>query len=374
MACLLLVPQLTHALDVDHEVMPRVLLSGRIVSTVDAKYELEASKETAAINTDDSRILLGFDKKLYKDGVAGTSFGITEIDKEVKFHHLNTYFWNQNFRMEIGKGSLNNSIIEFPLIRDGDLLTYTHILNGSSDKEFDQLFAKNLKSDWYFDKKMQKIGFWLSSRENSDSHEAPGEFDSFGVSYAYQVPENLAYVRTLRQIGFLLERQKVIDDGKKEWLNIFVAGGEINLNKRSDKNWSLATQYIFNLGLAHAHSAITLSDQARAESTALVAALRYTARPHLLTRWQAALTTAYKTYHHVDNATQWSVIPTLFYRLGQGIDLLTQATYHHYSAGLNNGESEIHVQIGLVFNLDININDSVGERDSISNFKQGYVR
>jgi hypothetical protein len=155
-------------------------------------------------------------------------------------------------------------------------------------------------------------------------------------------------------------------------MNAAVAGIEFNLNADPSKNWSMGVQAIVNNGVDGVSSLTTIAEQASAKSTSLVASIRYTGRPHLLTRYQGAITLAYKDYSDFDQASQWSIAPNVVYRIGQGVDLLGQVKYTDYGAGLGDGSDTV-VQLGIAFSLEAMFNDNIGERDSILNLEHGYI-
>jgi len=364
------------ALEVDREVMPRITLGGRIITTLDA-VDLDTDPDAEdEINLSDSSLLMRFDKRLFVDGIGGAVIGLTENESNVTFNQLHAFYWNQNYRVLIGRTRLRNSIVEPPLMRDDDLLTYTHVGNGSSNEEFDQIYANQVSFDWIVDQKIQRVGMWIGTRRNGEEAlfaNAPDGFDSMGAGYTYEQPEDLIYVKQLRHAGVWLDRQKVETAGKEEWMASVVAGIEFNLNEDPTQNWSMGIQAIVNNGIDNVASLATVAEQARAASQSLVASIRYTGRPHLLTRKQCALTLAYKDYGDFDKASQWSVAPSIMYRIGQGIDLLGQVKYTSYDDGLGGGE-DTSVQLGIVFSLDAMFNDNIGERASILNLEHGYIK
>jgi len=377
---LLLVAQHVTALEVDREVIPRTTLGGRVIATVDAvDLDSEPDKDDE-INLDDSSVLMRFDKRLYENGVAGAVVGFRGIEDSLRFHQLFAFYWNQDMNAEIGLTRTRNSIVEFPVIRDEDLLSYTHVGNASSNEEFDQLYSRHLAFDWFVDKKIQKLGIWTGTRGNEEGFDAPDGFDYYGAGYVYEQPEDLLYVKWIRHAGLVYDTQKVRIGGSDEWMGAWVAGIEFNLNMNPVSNWSMGLQAISNEG----YGAITTADisytnpdarsnQARAKSNSLVASIRYTGRPMLLTRWQAALTAAYKDYSDVDDATQWSVVPNVVYRLGQGVDLLAQYKHTDYGNGLGGGRDNTF-QLGVSFSLEAMFNDNIGERNSIINLEHGYIK
>jgi hypothetical protein len=93
-----------------------------------------------------------------------------------------------------------------------------------------------------------------------------------------------------------------------------------------------------------------------------------------LTRWQASLSLGYKDFPDVTSATQWSAVPAFMYRLGQGVDILTELIHTQYDDALYGGGEDNTVQIGIAFSLDAKFNDNIGERSSILNLEHGYIQ
>lgn len=363
------------ALEVDREVVPRMTLGGRVIATMDA-VDLDSEPEAEdEINLSDSSLLMRFDKRLFSKGVAGAVVGLTDHESQVAFNQLHAFYWNQNYQAQIGRTRLRNTIVEFPLIRDDDLLTYTHVGNGSSNEEFDQIYGEHIAFDWIFDQKIQMLGVWAGTRRNGEDPlfaDAPGGIDSYGLGYTYEQPEDLIYIEKIRHTGLWIDSQEVETAGDSEWMTSVIAGIEFNLNDDPTASWSMGIQAIANNGIDNVASLASVAERARAKSTSLVASIRYTGRPHLLTRYQGAITFAYKDYSDFDNATQWSIAPSAMYRIGQGIDLLTQVKYTDYDSGLVDG-SDTSLYLGIAFSLEAMFNDNIGERDSILNLEHSYI-
>ena len=379
LSSLLLATQ-AEALEVDREVMPRITLGGRVITTADAVDLDSDTTEKSHINLEDSTLLTRFDKRMYEDGVAGAVVGFKENEGNVGFHQLNAFYWNRDLAVRMGRSNLRNSLIEFPTLRDDDLLTYTHVGNASSNTEFDQIYGKQLSFDWFIDDSNKRLGIWTGSRRDETGVTSVDGFDSVGAGYTYEVAEDLQYISRIRHAGLLLDRQKVNTSTEEKWMNAFIAGAEFNLNINPKSSWSMGVQAIANQGTDTVSAADILysnadavSNRAMAESRSLVASVRYTARPQLLTRWQAGMTVAGKDYSDFSNASQWSIAPSLVYRIGQGVDLLAQARYTSYDQGLGDGSDTV-VQLGIVFTLESIFNDTLGERDTILNIEHGYIK
>jgi len=378
-ASCILVTQPVSALEVDREVMPRISIGGRIISSVDGIDFDSDPNAKSDINIDDSVLLTRFDKRLYGGGVAGAVLGFRENNDVVKFHEASVFYWDKNFQASIGQTRLQNTLIEFPTLRDEDLLTYSHVGNGSSNDELHQIYGEQVSFDWIVDQKDQTLGVWFGSRDDEAGIAQDG-LDSHGIAYNYEISKDLLYVKHLRHAGILIDRQKV-NFLKNDWMTAVILGVEINLGLNPLANWSLGLQAIINNGV----DGITVDDltntngntnaianQARAKSSSLIASLRFTSRPMLLTRWQAAVTVAYKDYSDFDNATQFSITPSFIYTLGQGVDLLGQINFTDFDTNLGDG-TDTMMQLGIAFSFDTLFNDTIGERNSILNVEHGYI-
>jgi len=383
---LLMGSNLVMALEVDREVAPRITIGGRIITSIDNRNFDSDLERHSGFNLNDSTLLMRFDKRMFSKGVAGATIGIKEEGegekKSILMQELHAFYWNKDFAVTLGRTRLHNTLIEFPLIRDDDFLEYTHVGNASSNNDdFDQLYAEQLSIDWFVDNKVQRVNLWSGTRVNDDTiMSAPNGFDSWGIGYVYEQAEDLLYVSRLRHAGILLDKQKIGTSlNSTAWISSLIAGVEFNLNENPLSSWSMSWQAIYNQGAKGIVAADisngasnSVSKRAASPSRSLVTSIRYTARPHLLTRWQSALTVAYKNYNEITSASQWSVSPNFIYRLGQGVDLLSQIKYTEYGANMGIGH-DTTVQFGISFSLDQSFNDTIGERDSILNLEHGYI-
>lgn len=381
--------QTAEALEVDREVMPRVTIGGRLIATPEVG-EREGfggadDEESNAIDISDSSLLLRFDKRLYDGGVAGAVVGFTkpdadsDLDDDIYFHQLNAFFWNKDFEVVLGRTNLPNTVIEFPTMRDDDLMTYTHTLNASSFAENDQyqMYGDVFSFGWHINPTLTASA-WAGTRTETDpAGDRLGEFNmnSAGLSLVYQQPEELAYLKRLRHAGILIDYQDIDNVSGDDGTYAVIAGAEWNLNNNPTRNWSAAAQGIYNDGFEGATLA-GANGLRRTESWSAVGSVRLTNRPKLLTRWQAAVTAAYKDYDESD-ASQYSIVPSFAYRLGSGVDLVGQATYTRLDDGLaavTGYDREYGIMAGLSFSFDMGFNDTIGERTSILDTEHTYIR
>jgi hypothetical protein len=174
-------------------------------------------------------------------------------------------------------------------------------------------------------------------------------------------------------------------------MHALVGGAALNLTRNPLRNIELRTQGIYNFGAESADGSlvfdpagepapvpVTLADpvgRARSESFSVVASLRLLNRPYQLDRFQAAVTGAYKEY--VDGGgSQFAVVPNLFFRLGQGVDLGLQYRYEQFDDDLAEAlarKRDHSVQLTLSFGFQLMFNDYFGERDDILNMEHGYI-
>ncbi|KAF0191457.1 MAG: hypothetical protein FD165_1791 [Gammaproteobacteria bacterium] len=372
--------QQAQALEVDREVMPRITVAGRVISTLD-NVDLDSKPARAdEIDIDDSSLLLRFDKRLYTSGVAGAVLGFEDNEHTVEFHRVYAFLWDEGYEISIGRMDLRNSLITFPTIRDEDLLAVTHVGNASSNAEFDQLHAPMFTAKWFPGGGIQSASVWAGTRGNSAGLAAPDGFDSVGLGFVHEQAEHRRLVMRLTKAGVLLDRQKVATTAGDEWMNALIAGVEFNLNMNPASNWSAAFQAIHNAGIdgmtaTDINSTVNaMANQARARSTALVASVRHTLRPNLLTRWQASMTVARKEYSDITDAAQWSIAPAVVCRIGQGTDLIAQYIHTGYDGALYGGGEDNVIQLGIAFSLETTFNNNIGERNSILNLEHGYLR
>ena len=115
--------------------------------------------------------------------------------------------------------------------------------------------------------------------------------------------------------------------------------------------------------------------RARAKSQAMATALRYAHRPNLQTRWQAALTVAWKNYPDISDTRSVALVPSFVWRAGSGVEVMAQYRYVYNGDGLAtvNGQREQQVLVGLNFNFATTFNESVGSRSDILNFEHNML-
>ncbi|GAB4255184.1 hypothetical protein [Deferrisoma sp.] len=375
------------AKDLGATVMPRLTLGGRLISTLDATWAEGSGRgddDRYDVNVADTSLLLRADRRLFDKSVGGAVVGLEFPDPDadfqdtVFFHQVYAFLWDRTYQVELGRTKLRNFLVEFPTLRDDDLLGFTEIQNGfsaSNTEEYHQ-FGNHLALDlFWLERFLQATGYLAQRIETDEAGEVKEEFDvnSGGLQVQFTRPEALRFAGRLRQLGFGWDAQRVDRDGDT-WKHAFLAGGVVNLTMDPLDHWEAMAQVIYDTG-AGDPDLTTERGRAAAEALSVVAAVNYRHATFQLLRWKAGLTAAYKDYRDED-AAEWSAVPTLQYRLGDGVGLLVQYRYTQRTGDLADAvgfDREHTVQVGLSFDFETTFNDYIGERQSILNLEHGYV-
>lgn len=376
-----IVAQGAAALEIDPSVAPQIDIGGRAIVTGNYVETNEAgggSDGDDELDISDSSLLFGFSKYLFDDrryGFATIGFKLpedeTDLEDDIFFHEVNAGIGGWDSEVKLGRSRLPNNLIQFPTLREEDLLEFTHAGNAFSDAEAEeyQVFGGVVSGTWFWPKRHMSANLTFTARTETDvsGNKITGsDFNGAGIGLAYNLPEALKFGRGLRYAGLALDTQEVSLPGD-DYLHALIGGLVFNLNSDPEASWVLDLQAIYNRGVDAAGLA-SRTNRARAESRAMAAAIRHARRPALQTRWQAALTVGWKEYPEFNDATAWAVAPSYAYRLGSGIDLLAQYAYRSNDgelASATGADDEHRVFLGLSFAFDTTFNQHVGERGSI---------
>ena len=391
-ASLAMLATATHALEIDPMVAPEINLGGRVIATLNAdrtKDAAGAKEGDEHLDIADSSLLLGFSKYLFDSRHYGfaviglkTPEDDTDLKDDIYFHELHVGIGGPQWEMKLGRSRLGNTLISFPTLRDDDLLAYTHVGNGSSNAEAEeyQIFGNIVGGNWWFTKTLS-LDAAVTGRTVTDAagdRTSSEQLNGGYVGLAYEVPESIKVDRGIRYAGLRVDTQQAQAINAalpKDRMNALLGAVVLNLNGNPESTWNLDLQAIANDGIAVANLSSEAA-RARAKSTAIVTSIRYGRRPALQTRYQAALTLAWKDYSDFSDATAWSIAPTFVYRLGSGVDFLAQYRYSDYDSTLAaalDRQSEHKVYFGLQFALDTTFNETVGERKSILNLEHNTL-
>jgi hypothetical protein len=376
------------ALEIDPLVMPEINLGGRAVATAGYRSDdaLAAGPESeGSLDVADSSLLFGFSKYLFDSTRYG--FGVvgfklpedgTDLRDDIYLHEAHAGVGGKRWEVKLGRSRLGNTLLAFPTLRDDDLLAFTHVGNGLANAEAEEYRQfGNLVEGRYWVTPVVELDAALTARTETDlaGDKVSGEqFNGARLGIAYDVPEAIKFARGLRYAALRFDGQRVQDLGAglpKGRMNALIAAAALNLSDNPEATWNLDLQAIANAGVDVA-SLASEPARARAKSNAVVAALRYGHRPALQTRWQAAVTLAWKEYGDFADARAVAVVPSYGYRLGSGVELLAQYAYTKYDGALAQAvglDATQQLQVGLLFSFDHTFNETVGERQGILNLE-----
>ncbi len=368
------------ALEIDPHVPPEIVVGGRALGTVDLESEQrrERGRDTdSGVNIEDTSLLFGLSKYLHDDAHYGfgafglKALGDSEINDSVFLHQAFGGVGGDRWEVRIGRTNLPNMLLRFPTIRDDDLLRYTHVPNARLEGESDTLtlYGEQLAADWYFTPLF--VGS-VAATARPEGEPASADYASFNggaISLRYYVPETVDVARGLTFAGVLVDFQDLDRRAGERDGNLVALTGALgfNLTGNPEALMHLDTQVIWTDGESVTGLDTPLA-RARTDSLAGVASLRYRHRPYLQQRWQAALTVAGRDYRDFSGARSYAIAPSMAWRLGNGVDLMTQVVHERYDGDAARGiglDHESRIQVGVSFVFDHTFNPSVGRRDDI---------
>ncbi|AOU98839.1 hypothetical protein BI364_13505 [Acidihalobacter yilgarnensis] len=373
-------------------VTPRISIMGRGIATFDGmlgKQAIGGARNNSMINYSDSFLDAQFDSRLYSGIHGGMLLGLRFPDAgsgigPVFYHQMNVFLEAQHWGLRIGRTSLPNYLIAFPTLRDSDLIDYTQVPNAMINNpasEYAQ-YGDVFKGSYYWmSSRLRLSGFAAHQFESNTSGQLLDRFslNSGGTQINYELTPGARYSSWLRQLGAEIYYQDVRNIPGKQRQYSYILGGVINLDRDPVDHWELRFQAIDNQG-AGIRSVSTVQAQAQARSQAYVFSVRHVHSPYLVPRLQMALTVAYQRFDGVD-ASRYSIVPNVTYRLGANTNLIAQYAFLHNQgtlqkslngpyAGLKNNST---VTLGLAYDFGITSNDYFGNRTSLLNTEHGYL-
>jgi hypothetical protein len=384
------------ALEVDPEVLPELNIGGRGLVTANYRDRDLASggnDNGGELDVADSSLLLGFSKFLFNDvdyGFATIGFKApdddTDLGDDIFLHELHVGIGARVSELLLGRTRLTNTLIQFPTVRDDDLLDFTHVANASSNAEAeeDTIYGTLLKGSYYLPRHRVALAGAVTARTETDATNlanigrvSRGNPNGISLSIAYDVPETIKFDRGLRFAGLTWDAQRAetFSGIGKDTVHSWIGALSYNLGENPEESWMLDVQGIYTAGGTVPSLAQNIF-RARADSYAVVGSLRYVHRPYLQTRWQAALTAAYKDFTDFDNAHSIALIPSFTWRAGSGVDLVAQYRFIDNGRGLAsavNRDTEHVVLFGARFGFDFTLNETVGQRGSILNLEHDML-
>jgi hypothetical protein len=380
----------------DPSTSPQIEISGTGVGTAGYSKNIEHTGGEGIIDFADSALRIGGAQKLYDGGAIG-SFGIgwLTLDQTNKgsgqgstYFPYQTYVDFQSESYEALIGRTDNPIshlVDFPTLREDDLITLTNPLNPFSSGEnveehrysnsVSVTANQNLK---YFENIHAQHLIASSSAVVSGRADggADAGLNSAGVTFEYLGNVGMEAFERVPSWGAGIEHISVTSSAPGGINQIF-AGGVFNLTGSVVHRMDFRLQDIASLG-SELRILQNTQDSFQADSNSFAAALRYLNSPFGRPGYQLALTGAYKNYFRVDEAKSFAVALSGVRRLGQGFDVVAQYKNQWRDASLAKVQSagvaiEQVAEIGFIFNFSATVNQHLNPRRSLLNQQHQYI-
>jgi len=383
---------------------PRITIagSGLVSFNLNANTAVASGTDLGSVNDfSDSFLLFRADQLLYDKSRAGVIIGFLFPDArnglgQVFYNQVQVFYHSRLFSGRLGRTRLSNFVLEFPVLREEDFLEYSFVTNPFvTNPATTNLVTINpgselsrwgnvLRGELYQLSNRVILAGQLSNWAVTDSAGAlVNDFDVNGLSASvmYRLPEAVRFTGTVQRAGVSFFSRRV-DAAGQSWMHTIAGGAALNLTRHPLRALELRAQGIYNIGvssLAAADPLVTLGNfqgRARAEYVGLVGSIRFLSRPYQLERLQVAVTGAYKTFPDYGGASQVSVAPNVFFRLGQGVDLGLQYQFAQFNGALAEATGtrrEQSLKFVLSLRFQAMFNNYFGDRDDILNFEHGYI-
>ncbi len=378
------------ATDIHGQVTPEFGMAARGVFSGNFE-DRNSGSHSAVSDFSDSGLLLGLRQKLYSNWrsrfVMGMQFPDADSELgQVFYHQVFIQVENLHNIIKFGRSRVKGSLIEFPTLRDDDALRFTEKLNpfATGKNTEDSQYGNVLEYTRIFGKRV-----WLTAHGEHYAESVfsmPNQVDEFGLNSAgvnleYRVPASQRWNRGLIQyIGvavnaFFLEDRHLGPERSETLINV-IAATIINIHPDPVNFWDFRVQGSFTNGLTGMKRLRNEVDLARAQSSAIYASLRYLRRTLERPSIQVTLSGGYKIYPELYNSShQVQVTGNVAVRIGDGLDLVTQALYEKRNGQVRNflGEDRFRFQIGFVYSLEQIFNSQFGDRGSLLNLEHDYI-
>ena len=384
---------LTHAAQVqpvpipaDTSVSPQIEIDGVGIGTLGVGRSAETPATKSRLNFSDTSLFAGASERLYDEAIGTFGIGGITTDQSLNAGTGTAFFLNRAYvdyqarSFEVLLGRSDNPmghLIDFPTLRDEDLLTLTNPLNPfskgehSEDHRFSNVASISLNQGLsHFE------NFHVQHQIDSVTGSVDSSVNSFGGSYEYLAPPGLENFERVSSFAFGYERF-IIHSPSTQGLNQFSAGAVINLQKSMTDLIDVRFQETVGLGSDLTRFQST-SDTYQANAHQLAAALRYLHQPFGMPGYQLALTLGHKSYFKVNDANSYAGALTGVKQLGHGFDLVAQYQGQTRSSVLawaqSNGVAyEQTFELGFVFNFGSTFNQHLSPRRSLLNQQHQYI-
>lgn len=299
---------------------------------------LDSKRVAMGLDTSESTLLVGF-RQPFQFGIANSEVGLIEIDEEMEIHQLKALLQTKYIDITVGKTELRNTLIPFEIIRQRDLIEYTHVLNGEEQAglalESPQLYAPMIAADFLLGRN-QKLAIWSSERNGH------GDYNTVGGGYYFHSSGNAL----LRRAGIVLDAHNVAHNDN--WIYGIIAGLETGFSQ----NWVAAFQLIRTIGTNQSGKLISYSDMAALDSHSVVLLVKNSNKFIHNIYLTSSVNVALKQYNDLSQASQMDLVPNIKLQFSKSISVFAQMAYQYREASLRTYKHGLRADIGLSYHMN----------------------
>lgn len=314
-----------------------VYLRSDVVANSYYTQRLDTKRVAMGLDTAESTLLVGF-RQPFRFGTANSEVGVVEIDEEMEIYQLKALLQTKYIDITIGKTALRNTLIPFEVVRQRDLIEYTHVLNGEEQSgsflEGPQLYAPMIASDIILSRN-QKLAIWSSERKGH------GDYNTIGGGYYFYNHDS----KFLRRAGIILDAHNVAHNDN--WIYGIIVGLETGFSQ----NWVAAFQLIRTIGTNQSGELISYSDMAALDSHSVVLLVKNSNKFIHNIYLTSSVNVAFKQYSDLSEARQLDLVPNIQLMLSNSVSVFTQMAYQYREASLRTYKHGLRADIGLSYNM-----------------------
>lgn len=366
---------------------PQININGVGIGTFGYGNAIEGSNSNyrGGVDFSDSAMLVGAAQRLYEGGGIGSmGFGLLAPDtansgttgSSLLIHQGFLDYQTESTEWLVGRtDNLASHLVDFPTIREEDLILFTNPLNpfsnGASleDHRYANVASFTLNQGLYYFENIHAQHLFNSQNPSSN----PVAINSYGVTFQYLAAPGMEALTRFPSYGAGFERQI---NGTATGINQFYAGGVVNINESMTDRVDFRLLDIVNLGTDTSQFQ-NIPDTYQASYNSASASIRYLHTPFGKPGYQLALTGGYKNYFNVNQSDSFGLALTGVRRLGMGFDAVVQYETQWRGAQLASqyqGQTFENVaEVGLVFNFDATFNEHISPRRTLLNTKHQYI-
>ncbi|MGM0577117.1 MAG: hypothetical protein ACQEXJ_15435 [Myxococcota bacterium] len=372
------------------EVSPRWTFSGRGMLSNDIAEEGGGDVEPTWTlwNPSDTSVNVRVDNVFFEQYIGGFALGVrlTEPDSPLApmyLYQVAGALAGEWWTVTAGRSRRPTIGVEFPTLRDEDLLEFRHPLTQFSvgGLEEDALFSDQAVLTLHRDFRWHAQLSLESLRDTTDSGDpaeaGPPRPNAMSVRLFYDELPDLGKVVRVKhvEVGLFGQDARSVPDNEQDIAWSLKGSASLNLNADPIHLLDLRAVAMHQHGIIQdGLGDVTATWRGRYVSGA--AALRYLYAPDQLERLQVSLSGGYRWMNKAETS-EWRVIPTVVWRLAVNSDLGFQYTWSHREAELASAvsapEDEHLFQLAYVFHFDVRIHDSFSRPRSILNADYDYV-